>query len=137
MAEAKCSCGDIALTLPETAGLVVACHCIDCQRRSGSPFGVGVFHRADAVTFSGSPKEYSRPGDSGNQVHNYFCPNCGSTVYWKADRLPGLVGVAVGAIADPTHAAPSRSLYEQSKHHWVEIGGAEGFVQGAASKRLT
>jgi hypothetical protein len=38
--------------------MVVACHCIDCQRRTGAPFGVGAFYPADAVTISGAPKEY-------------------------------------------------------------------------------
>ena len=54
----------------------------------------------------------------------YFCPDCGSTVYWKADNLPAMIGVAVGAIADPNFPAPVRSVFERSKHAWVGIDGA-------------
>ena len=96
--------------------LVVACHCIDCQRRTGAPFGVGAFYPADAVTISGAPKEYVRAAESGGKVRCYFCPDCGSTVYWKADNLASMIGVAVGAIADPDFPAPIKSVFEQSKH---------------------
>jgi hypothetical protein len=98
--------------------------CLDCQRRTGAPFGVGAFYPADAVTISGTPKEFTRSGASGGKVRSYFCPDCGSTVFWKADILPAMIGVAVGAMADPNYPAPVRSVFEQSKHAWVQIDGA-------------
>ena len=135
MAEARCSCGALTLTLPEPSRLVVACHCLDCQRRTGAPFGVGAFYPVDAVAISGTAKEFTRDAASGGKVHNYFCPNCGSTLYWRADNLPSLLGVAVGALADPKHPAPVRSVFEQSKHDWVQIDGAvEHFQQGSLAK---
>lgn len=87
MTDARCSCGAVALSLPGATNLVAACHCIDCQRRSGAPFGVGAFYPAEAVTILGVPKEYVRAAGSGGKVRSYFCPDCGSTVYWKADNL--------------------------------------------------
>src|SRR4051794_15903573 len=83
MGDARCSCGAVTLSLPEPSKLVVACHCNDCQRRTGAPFGVGAFYPAEVVTISGTTKEFTRDAASGGQVHNYFCPTCGSTVYWK------------------------------------------------------
>jgi hypothetical protein len=87
------------------------------------------------VAISGAPKEFTRAGASGGNVHSYFCTNCGSTVYWKADNLPNLIGVAVGALAEPKYPAPVRSIFEQSKHHWVQIDGAvEHFEQSSMAK---
>ena len=137
MTEARCSCGAIALSLSGPPRLVAACHCLDCQRRSGAPFSVGAFYPVAAVTVSGAPKEYTRDAASGGKVHCRFCPNCGSTVYWKADNLPAMIGVAVGAIADPTFPAPVRSVFEQSKHHWVDIDGAEHFPQSSVHKKFS
>jgi hypothetical protein len=115
--------------------MVVACHCLDCQRRTGAPFSVGAFYPVDAVAISGTPKELTRDAASGAKVHFYFCPNCGSTIYWKADRLPSMIGVAVGALADPEYPAPVRSVFEQSKHNWVHIDGAlEHFLQSSVPK---
>jgi hypothetical protein len=136
MSDARCCCGALALSLPAQSKLVVACHCIDCQRRTGAPFGVGAFYAAEVVTISGTPKEFVREAASGGKVRTYFCPSCGSTVYWKADNLPGLIGVAVGTMAEPKYPAPAKSIFEQSKHDWVEISGAavEHFQQGSARK---
>lgn len=136
MIEARCSCGAVSLLLPGPTKLVAACHCIDCQRRTGAPFGVGAFYPVEAVTISGAPKGYVRAAASGGEVRFYFCPDCGSTVYWKAGNLPAMIGVAVGAIADPDFPAPVRSVFEQSKHAWVEIGGSgvEHFEQSSARK---
>jgi hypothetical protein len=136
MTNARCACGAIALSLPGPSRLVVACHCIDCQRRTGAPFGVGAFYPAEVVAISGAPREFTRTGASGGKVRSYFCPNCGSTVYWKADKLPAFIGVAVGTMADPKYPAPVRSVFEQSKHAWVEINGAavEHFPEGSPPK---
>jgi len=137
MANAQCSCGALRLALPEKPNVVIACHCIECQRRTGAPFGAGAFYPAEAVTVSGFRKQYTRDAASGGKVHSYFCPNCGSSVYWKADNLPSMIGVALGALADVSQfPAPAKSIFEQSKHHWVQIVAAdEHFQQGSVARR--
>ena len=47
----------------------------------------------------------------------------------------GMVGIAVGTIAVPDSPRLIRSVFEQSKHGWVEIAGAEHFQQGSTRKR--
>ena len=130
MREARCSCGGLRLTLSGVAPDVVACHCIECQRRTGSPFGAIAYYPADAVTISGVPKQYTRATATGRKFHNYFCPECGTSVYFKADNHPTKLGVALGAIADPNFPAPVRSVWEQSRHPWVEITAAQHFPRG-------
>lgn len=132
MHSARCMCGAVTLSLAAPARLVVACHCLDCQRRTGAPFGVGAFYPADIVTVSGTTTEFTREAASGGRVSSHFCPTCGSTLYWRATGLPGWIGVAVGALADPDFPAPARSVFERSKHRWVEIAGAKPFPQGSA-----
>ena len=136
MNNARCSCGAVTLSLSQPSKLVVACHCIDCQRRTGAPFGVTAFYAAEVVTISGTPKEFTRVAASGGKVHHFFCSNCGSTVYWKAENLPTLICVAVGALEDPKYPVPVRSGFEQSKHAWVEIinAGVEHFQQSNLQK---
>ena len=122
---ARCNCGSLTLSLPEEPSkIVVACHCIDCQRRTGAPFGVGAYYPAKVVAISGASKEFTHAAASGGEMHNYFCPQCGSTVYWTVTNLPSMIGVAVGAMANPKYPAPVISVFEQSKHDWVQIDGA-------------
>ncbi len=136
MANARCSCVALTLTLPDKPSAVIACHCIECQRRTGAPFGTGAFYPAEAVTISGTAKQYTRDAASGGKVHSHFCPNCGSSVYWKAENLPSMIGVALGALTDASQfPAPAKSIFEQSKHRWVQIDEVgEHFQQGSVAQ---
>ena len=135
MADAQCLCGALKLTAQEPSKLTVACHCFACQRRTGSPFGVGAFYGSDTVEISGAATEYVHVGDSGRRVRIYFCPTCGSTIYWKPDALPSMICVAVGALAAPDFPAPMFSIFERSKHHWAQFGGeVEHFHESAIRK---
>ena len=138
MVDARCSCGAVTLSLPEEPSkIVIACHCLDCQRRTGAPFGVGAYYPADVVTISGTSKEFTHAAASGGKIHNFFCPQCGSTVYWKLSNFPALIGVAVGAMANPKYPTPVRSVEEQTKHDWVQIDGAvEHFRQSSLPGRV-
>jgi hypothetical protein len=121
--KAHCQCGQLAAALPATAPRVIACHCTFCQRRSGSPFGVLAYYPADQVVLSGEAKRYERPTDAGGVFETFFCPTCGSTVYARASLHPGVIGIAVGAIADPAFPAPVLSGWEETRHRWVSIPG--------------
>ncbi|MFI5314573.1 MAG: GFA family protein [Myxococcota bacterium] len=103
----------------------MACHCLECQRRTGSVFGVGAYYPEGQVAISGVSKQFARPTESGNDFTTHFCPSCGSSVYWSSGKNPGLVGVAVGAFGDASFPQPGRSVWERSMHAWVEIAIAQ------------
>jgi hypothetical protein len=121
MADAQCACGALRLTFSKPPQLTALCHCFACQRRTGAPFSANAFYAIDSVGISGASTEFIRTGDSGRKVRMHFCPACGSTVYWKPDAAPSIIGVAVGALADPAFAPPILSVFEQSKHAWVRL----------------
>lgn len=130
MIKAQCNCGALAVEAPGTSQLIVACHCTECQRRTGAAFGIGAFYPAKDMKIIGSAKEFARDGSSGGKVRSYFCPDCGSTVYWQADKAPGFIGVAVGCFADPSYPPPTKSIWEQSKHHWTQVDAEQHLSQG-------
>ena len=46
--QASCQCGKLTATIDDGAApMVVACHCIDCQKRTGSPFGSMAYYPRD------------------------------------------------------------------------------------------
>ena len=129
--KAQCQCGQLALAVPERPLITIACHCLACQRRTGSPFGVMNYYRGAQVNIEGDAKGFKRVSAAGNDVETFFCPHCGSTVFLKLAKQPDLIGVAAGAIADPAAPAPAWSVWEQSKHHWVDMpDDVKRFVQG-------
>ena len=85
-----------------------------------APTGSLLFAR-DQVHASGEEARYTRPSDSGFDITFRFCPNCGSTVLWEPSRKPETIAVAVGAFADPTFPTPSKAVYEEHRHRWVEM----------------
>ena len=122
--DARCQCGRLTVALPATTPAVVACHCTACQRRTGAPFGVLAYYPADQMTIAGEATRFDRAGESGGTFENYFCPACGTTVYVRTAKHPALIGVAVGAVADPGFPPPVRSVWEETRHGWVTIPSA-------------
>jgi hypothetical protein len=116
---ASCACGQLRVACRGAPKSVSLCHCGECQRRSGGPFGVAVFFTSEAVEASGEATVYRRQSDTGFDVVHRFCPACGSTVWWVAKRKPGLVAVALGAFADPDFPGPVQQVRTETRHHWV------------------
>jgi hypothetical protein len=100
---------------------ISVCHCLACQRRTGSPFGAQARFPAGRVRISGRSKEYTRTSDEGRLWVQHFCPECGSTVYYGSPEEPDLVAVAIGAFADPTFPPPTVSVFESRRHPWVVL----------------
>ena len=120
---ASCSCGQLALTAEGEPLRVSVCHCLECQRRSGSVFAVQARFPADAVAIRGQAGAYARTGDEGTSCTFHFCPRCGTTVYFVPDAIPGVVSVPVGVFADPGFPPPRVSVYEARRHAWVRLSG--------------
>lgn len=119
---AQCACGGISATAEGDPDVVSLCNCTQCQRRTGSPFGVGAYFRSDAVTLKGHAKVFARKVENSDRfVTNYFCPECGGTVYWTADLRPGQIGIGVGHFADPDFHPPMRAVWTQHQHAWVML----------------
>lgn len=116
---AACACGQLRAICAGEPASVSLCHCLECQRRTGSTFGVAAFFRRQDVDISGAASRYARPSDSGFEVVHSFCPTCGGTVFWEPARKPDMIAVAVGAFADPDFPAPTKGVYQQHRHPWV------------------
>ena len=120
---ATCRCGQLRAETSGEPVRVSVCHCLNCQKRSGSAFAAQARWPEDQVKITGESKEWSQAGDSGKTATFGFCPNCGSTVFYVNEGMEGLIAVATGAFADPTFPAPHYSVYENRMHPWLAIIG--------------
>jgi hypothetical protein len=96
------------------------CHCLACQRRTGSTFGIQARWPGDRVAVSGRYTEYVRTSDDGEERTFRFCPDCGTTVFWTTEGLDS-IAVAIGAFADPSFPQPTVSVYGARRHPWLEL----------------
>lgn len=118
---ASCSCGQLRLEAEGDPIRVSVCHCLACQKRTGSTYGAqGRFDR-DKVRIEGRSTEYVRVGDEGCRITFHFCPQCGATVYYLIDQFPHHVAIPVGVFADPDFPPPAFSIHEARKHGWVSV----------------
>ena len=118
---AACSCGQLTATTRTDPIRVSVCHCLACQRRTGSVFGAQARFDAKDVTVQGRSTAYVRTGDAGGRAHFHFCPDCGATVHYTFEGAADVIGIPVGAFADPGFPAPVRSVYEERMHAWVQM----------------
>jgi hypothetical protein len=99
------------------------CHCLACQRRTGSAFGIQAQFAADQVHVTGRYNDYVRASDEGGELIFHFCPDCGATVF-NTTATDADVWIPVGGFADPSFPPPTVSIFESRRHPWVAVPAA-------------
>ena len=123
---ASCRCGQLKASVTGEPVRVSICHCLDCQKRTGSAFSAQARWPEEQVAIEGESKTWTHHADSGNRITHHFCPQCGSTVHYSIEgKFDGLVAIPLGAFDDPYSLKPRFSVWEKRKHDWVEILGDE------------
>ncbi len=117
--EASCACGQLRVEVDGDLPGSSICHCRQCQKRTGSVFGVQVKIPRERVQITGDETQFERRGEGVVTLH--FCPTCGSTVYWELDGMPDVYVIAAGAFASKEVPAPVFSVYEDRMHTWVQL----------------
>ena len=118
---AFCSCGQLRIEVQGEPLGVGVCHCLACQRRTGSIFAALAAFAAPYQVI-GTATEYVRVGDQGARFRFRFCPVCGTTVFHTEEGHDrSSVAVAVGAFADPNFPPPEDSVYDCRRHPWVRL----------------
>ncbi|MEM7470247.1 MAG: GFA family protein [Pseudomonadota bacterium] len=118
--EATCTCGALRVICCDDPELVSLCHCTECQKRTGAPFGIAAFFLRESVKVLGEYKSYERSSDSSYKVTFHFCPVCGSNVLWEPARKPEFIAVAAGSFGDKHFQKPGQEVYVESRHSRVK-----------------
>lgn len=86
--QASCQCGSLTATIADgVEPTVVACHCVDCQKRSGSPFGTMAYYPRDAVAVSGEAREFA-PDGLRLHLHHRLLPDVRKHALRQGQRVP-------------------------------------------------
>jgi hypothetical protein len=118
---ASCSCGQLTASTSAEPIRISVCHCLACQRRTGSVFAAQARFPASSVVIAGASTTFVRAGDGGGSCTFHFCPTCGATVYYTCKGGEDNIAIPVGAFADPGFPAPTFSVYEERMHSWVTM----------------
>jgi hypothetical protein len=101
------------------------CHCSECQRQSGSAFGMSMrVRRADIALTKGELKRFVRIADNGNPVGLCFCADCGCRI-WHEPVEAGFVHIKPGTLDDTSLLQPRYESWTKRKHPWLHFDGIE------------
>ena len=63
-----CQCGELRYEITAAPLMIYACHCTNCQRISGSAFGLAATIVEDSLEFThGEPQKVSWQSEAGNE----------------------------------------------------------------------
>ena len=121
MLEGGCACGEVRYRLTSAPLFTHCCHCLNCQRQTGSAFVINVLIEADRVELlAGEPQAVDVPRGGGKKQRIFRCPNCQVAVFSRYTRA-GIRFVRGGTLDDPSSVSPDVHIYTRSKLTWVEL----------------
>ena len=116
-----CSCGAVRYRLRSEPLFVHCCHCLNCQRQTGSAFAINVLIEAGSVEIvPGDPRPVDVPRDDGSTQRIFRCPACQVAVYSEYTR-PQVWFVRAGTLDDPSQVSPDVHIYTRSKRDWIAL----------------
>jgi hypothetical protein len=119
--EGGCACGAVRYRLMSEPLFVHCCHCLNCQRQTGSAFVINVLIEADRVELlAGEPQPVDVPRDAGDPQTIWRCPTCQTAIFSRYTRLP-IRFVRAGTLDDPASVAPDVHIFTRSKLPWVTL----------------
>jgi hypothetical protein len=119
--EGGCSCGAVRYRLTSEPLFTHCCHCLNCQRQTGSAFVINLLIESDFVeVLAGDPQPVDVPRDDGSAQRIYRCPACQVAVFSEYGR-PEIKFVRAGTLDDPSHVEPDVHIYTRSKVPWITL----------------
>lgn len=122
MYEGGCSCGQVRYRLTAEPLFVHCCHCLNCQRQTGSAFVINVLIEADRVELlEGEPQRVDVPREGDLPPQWIFrCSACQVAVY-SVYSGPAVRFVRAGTLDEPASVEPDVHIFTRSKLPWVAL----------------
>jgi hypothetical protein len=119
--EGGCACGEIRYRLTSEPLFVHCCHCLNCQRQTGSAFVINLLIETERVELlAGEPEPVKVPRSGGKNQVIWRCPTCQIALYSKY-TTPRLRFVRAGTLDDPARYEPDVHIFTRSKLPWVTL----------------
>jgi hypothetical protein len=119
--EGGCSCGEVRYRLASEPLITHCCHCLNCQRQTGSAFVINLLIEADRLeVLAGEPHPIDVPRDDGTMQRIYRCPACEVAVYSEYGG-PAVKFVRGGTLDGGAQVDPDVHIYTRSKIAWVTL----------------
>ena len=116
-----CQCGAVRYALAVARPAIYACHCRECQRQSGSAFGLSMPVRRLAVELTGELAVWERPADSGARTRCSHCSTCGTRIHHAAVGPSEWLTFKPGTLDEPSELVARAHIWTRSRQPWVRL----------------
>lgn len=117
----QCLCGAIRYRISGEPLTVYACHCTDCQRRTGSVLALSmIIRRAQLELLAGSPAAYTAALPDGRRKSGRLCADCGTRL-WGEPRNTDVVVIQPGTLDQPAGLVPVAHQWVRSAQPWFQF----------------
>ncbi len=116
-----CLCGQIRYQFEAAPVAAVHCHCVDCQKATGSGFATVFGLAVEDVSLADADglQSFTVTADSGQTVTREFCGQCGSPLFTRAQNNPGFLWIKAGSLDDSSWLVPTDSCWTGSAQNWA------------------
>jgi len=119
--EGGCACGEVRYRLKSDPLFTHCCHCLNCQRQTGSAFVINVLIETDRVELlAGEPHAVAVPRSGGKKQKIWRCPTC-QVALFSQYTSPRIRFVRGGTLDDPASVAPDVHIFTRSRLPWVDL----------------
>ena len=134
--EGGCACGAVRYRLTSDPLFTHCCHCLNCQRQTGSAFVINLLIEADRVELlAGDPQPVDVPRDDGSTQRIFRCPTCQVAVFSQYGR-PEVRFVRGGTLDEPSRSRARRSHLHQVEAALDHAPGVGAGVRGRLSLEI-
>lgn len=133
-----CWCSSVRYRLLTSPLFCFACHCLTCQKRTGSAFSLHLQIEFFAVQILTPTRPVLAPRFSSRGVEQiYECEKC-KTILWLANfrGVEGICDVRIGTLDFPSLMEPDVHCYIESKLDWVGLPKGARTVKGEFNREL-
>jgi hypothetical protein len=114
-----CLCGAVRYVVDAEPIRQILCHCVDCQKHTGTAFLSGIAFPTNGVEVTGKLSKFTMPGgQSGQPMHRWFCSSCGSPIMLGRDDTDRRL-ICAGTLDDKSQFKPETSLFCEQAPEWV------------------
>jgi hypothetical protein len=134
-----CGCGAVRYRLNAAPLLAFACHCHDCQTRSGAAFSLTLVIRAADFQHDGPVEPLRGATRSGREIEHGCCARCRVPMFAHALIAPDFMSLRAGTLDDAAWVVPIVQTFVDSAIPWAVIPGVraeswEGFDYAALGR---
>ena len=121
MKTGSCLCGAVSFEVRGALRPVIACHCGQCRKQTGTYMSATACADGDLVFTRQDGLKWFR---SSNEAQRGFCKECGSVLFWKADGSDR-TSMSAGAIDGATGAPLEGHIFcDDAGDYYAIAGGA-------------